>query len=149
MHEFKETIKFLSNSFFFSSKKADEENRHIQTVSPDSHPSSVHHSRYSSHSPQDTTTTTTANHPNHPHHPITHQPYGSECSGFGPVSVYHHHTPLTHGGYSNPYEKYKLATPGLPRNGPTVYPDSYQFYGTSHHHQLLRPNGYIDLLGNN
>lgn len=72
------------------------------------------------------------------------QPYlgGTENSNFGPF--YHHHSHLP--SYGNPYEKFKIPSNAHSRSTTSPYHGSYQgFYGTAHH-QLGRPNGYIDLV---
>ncbi|XP_055844885.1 T-box transcription factor TBX1 [Episyrphus balteatus] len=70
------------------------------------------------------------------------QSYTSESSNFG--AIYHHnHHHLSHGhGYGNPYDKIKV--PGHMRQT-NPYSTYQSFYG-SPHHQMVRPNGYIDLV---
>lgn len=76
------------------------------------------------------------------------QPYLGDSSNFGPF--YHHHSHHHHlPSYGNPYEKYKSTTNIHHARSPNASPyDPYQgFYTpTSHHHQIVRPNGYIDLV---
>lgn len=73
------------------------------------------------------------------------QPYLGDTSNFGPF--YHHHGQHHHiPSYGNPYDKYKgVHHARSPNNSPY---DAYQsFYSpTPHHHQIVRPNSYIDLV---
>ncbi|XP_053948970.1 T-box transcription factor TBX1 [Anastrepha ludens] len=83
------------------------------------------------------------------------QPYVSENSNFG--AIYHHQH--YHSGYGNPYDKLKVTghmrpTSATAAGSPTAMASaaanaygisSYQsFYGSPH--QMMRPNGYIDLV---
>lgn len=83
------------------------------------------------------------------------QPYASENSNFG--AIYHHQH--YHSGYGNPYDKLKVTghmrqSPATTAGSPTAMAtaaanaygiSSYQsFYGSPH--QMMRPNGYIDLV---
>lgn len=76
------------------------------------------------------------------------QPYAGEVSNFGAFYHHHHHNhiPAT---YGIPYDKFKYPSNSRsPTNSPY---GSYQgFYpGNVHHHhhrQMVRPNGYIDLV---
>ncbi|XP_011179974.1 T-box transcription factor TBX1 isoform X2 [Zeugodacus cucurbitae] len=85
------------------------------------------------------------------------QPYASENSNFG--AIYHHQH--YHSGYGNPYDKLKVTghmrqSPASTAGSPTAMAtaaaaanaygiSSYQsFYGSPH--QMMRPNGYIDLV---
>lgn len=78
-------------------------------------------------------------------HPIT-QPYLGDSSNFGPF--YHHHGQQHHiPSYGSPYDKYKSVHHARSPNASPY--DSYQsFYPQTshHHHQIVRPNGYIDLV---
>lgn len=73
------------------------------------------------------------------------QPYIGDSSNFGAFYHHgqHHHLP----SYGNPYDKYKSVHHG---RSPNTSPyDPYQsFYSSTphHHHQIVRPNGYIDLV---
>ncbi|XP_031638292.1 T-box transcription factor TBX10 [Contarinia nasturtii] len=75
------------------------------------------------------------------------QPYLGDTSQFGPF--YHHHGQHHHiPSYGNPYDKYKSVHH---TRSPNTSPyDAYQsFYPTTphhHHHQIVRPNSYIDLV---
>lgn len=73
------------------------------------------------------------------------QPYLGDSSNFGPF--YHHHGQQHHiSSYGNPYDKYKSVHHA---RSPNTSPyDTYQsFYSpTPHHHQIVRPNSYIDLV---
>lgn len=74
------------------------------------------------------------------------QPYLGDSSNFG--AFYHHHGQHHHiPSYGNPYEKYKSVHH---TRSPNTSPyDPYQsFYSSNahHHHQIVRPNGYIDLV---
>lgn len=78
-------------------------------------------------------------------HTIT-QPYLGDSSNFGPF--YHHHGQHHHiPSYGNPYDKYKSVHH---TRSPNASPyDPYQSFYTPnshHHHQIVRPNGYIDLV---
>ncbi|XP_067639857.1 T-box transcription factor TBX1 isoform X2 [Eurosta solidaginis] len=84
------------------------------------------------------------------------QPYASENSNFG--AIYHHQH--YHSGYGHPYDKLKVSSHMRPmmasasNSSPTAMASaaasaygisSYQsFYGSPH--QIMRPNGYIDLV---
>lgn len=71
------------------------------------------------------------------------QPYPNESSSFGPI--YHAHSSLTHAAYANPYDKYKLSPPA--HTASAYSPAAYQgFYATTHHHQMIRPNGCVDYV---
>lgn len=73
------------------------------------------------------------------------QPYLGDSSNFGPF--YHHHSHHHLPSYGNPYEKYK-PTSNIHRS-PNASPyDPYQGFYTpaTHHHQIVRSNGYIDLV---
>lgn len=74
------------------------------------------------------------------------QPYLGDSSNFG--AFYHHHGQHHHlPSYGNPYDKYKSVHH---TRSPNASPyDPYQsFYSANahHHHQMVRPNGYIDLV---
>lgn len=74
------------------------------------------------------------------------QPYLGDSSNFG--AFYHHHGQHHHiPSYGNPYDKYKSVHH---TRSPNTSPyDPYQsFYSSNahHHHQIVRPNGYIDLV---
>lgn len=74
------------------------------------------------------------------------QPYLGDSSNFGPF--YHHHGQHPHiPSYGSPYDKYKSVHHA---RSPNTSPyDPYQsFYSSNphHHHQIVRPNGYIDLV---
>lgn len=72
------------------------------------------------------------------------QPYIGDTSNFGPF--YHHHHGQHHHIPSYPYDKYKSVHHA---RSPNTSPyDPYQsFYSSApHHHQIVRPNGYIDLV---
>lgn len=80
------------------------------------------------------------------HHTIT-QPYLGDSSNFGAFYHHHHHSHLN---YGNPYDKYKIPPNVHYSRSPNASPyGSYQgFYSpnpTHHHHQIGRPNGYIDV----
>lgn len=78
-------------------------------------------------------------------HPIT-QPYLGDSSNFGPF--YHHHGQHHHiPSYGNPYDKYKSVHHTRSPNA-TSYDPYQSFYSPTshHHHQIVRPNGYIDLV---
>lgn len=104
--------------------------------------------------PTTNVSTPTASSPNRmivqsPSHGALHtmaQPYLGDSSNFGPFYHHHsHHLP----SYGNPYDKYKPTTNMHHARSPNASPyDPYQaFYTpTSHHHQIVRPNGYIDLV---
>lgn len=77
------------------------------------------------------------------HNALAAQQYGVENSNFGPF--YHHHSHIP--SYGNPYEKFKIPSTAHTRRATSPYHGTYQgFYGTAAHHQLGRPNGYIDLV---
>lgn len=70
------------------------------------------------------------------------QPYLGDTSNFGPF--YHHHGHHHMPSYGNPYDKYKTHHTRSPNTSPY---DTYQgFYSPPTHHQIVRPNGYIDLM---
>uniref|UniRef100_A0A1A9WC48 T-box domain-containing protein n=1 Tax=Glossina brevipalpis TaxID=37001 RepID=A0A1A9WC48_9MUSC len=86
------------------------------------------------------------------------QPYATDNSNFGPV---YHHSPYYHThGYGNPYDKIKVSTHMRQSAGNTVNDTSANSaattvtsYGLSGYqtlysssHQMMRPNGYIDLV---
>lgn len=115
---------------FFSFADDDLPPTHVPLInSTELHQTSPHHSRYTQ-SPQTAPQNTLA------------QAYGTESSNFGPL--YHHHTSLTHGGYGNPYDKYKVS-PTHPRP-PTTYSGAYQSYYGPSAHQMMRPNGYLEFV---
>lgn len=76
------------------------------------------------------------------------QPYLGDSSNFGPF--YHHHGQHPHiPSYGSPYDKYKSMHHAHARSPNTSPYDPYQsFYSSNphHHHQIVRPNGYIDLV---
>lgn len=77
------------------------------------------------------------------------QPYSGESSNFGPFYHHHHHHHPNHmPSYGNPYDKFKIPANIHSRSPNTSSYGGYQgFYSTtSHHHQMVRPNGYIDLV---
>lgn len=77
------------------------------------------------------------------HNSLAVQQYGAENSNFGPF--YHHHSHIP--SYGNPYEKFKIPSTAHTRRATSPYHGTYQgFYGSAPHHQLGRPNGYIDLV---
>lgn len=70
------------------------------------------------------------------------QPYLGDSSNFGPF--YHHHSHHHIPSYGNPYDKYITHHVRSPNASPH---DTYQgFYSSTTHHQIVRPNGYIDLV---
>lgn len=70
------------------------------------------------------------------------QPYLGDTSNFG--AFYHHHSHHHIPSYGNPYDKYKTHHTRSPPASPY---DTYQgFYSPPTHHQIVRPNGYIDLM---
>lgn len=76
------------------------------------------------------------------------QAYSAESSNFGPI----YHTAITHGSYSNPYDRYSKMSPPSSHHATTVaYNSGYQaFYSphqtSHHHHAMIRQNGCIDYL---
>lgn len=76
------------------------------------------------------------------------QPYPGEVSNFG--AFHHHHYNHIPGSYGLPYDKFKYpANSRSPTNSP--YGSYHQgFYPSNvhhhHHRQMVRPNGYIDLV---
>lgn len=78
------------------------------------------------------------------------QPYAGEVSNFGAFYHHHHHHNHIPASYGLPYDKFKYPTNSRsPTNSPY---GSYQgFYSSNvhhhhHHRQMVRPNGYIDLV---
>lgn len=104
-------------------------------------------------SPPTTTTTFNQIPPNRPPQNTSHamanntlhtigQPYLGDTSNFG--AFYHHHSHHHIPSYGNPYDKYKTHHNRSPNASPY---DTYQgFYTPPTHHQIVRPNGYIDLM---
>lgn len=77
------------------------------------------------------------------------QPYAGDVSNFGPF--YHHHHNHLSAGYGIPYDKFKYPPNSRsPTNSPyTAYQSFYPSNVHHHHHhhrQMVRPNGYIDLV---
>lgn len=71
------------------------------------------------------------------------QPYLGDSSNFG--AFYHHHSHHHITSYGNPYDKYKSHHARSPN--PSPYETYQGFYSPpTHHHQIVRPNGYIDLV---
>lgn len=101
-------------------------------------------------------TTTSSSPPSHPQHHHHHhsqtvatnplhtiaQPYPAENSNFG--AFYHHHGHMP--SYGNPYDKFKIpSNVHHGRSSSSPY-GGYQGFYTTPHHQMVRPNGYIDLV---
>ncbi|KAL9887211.1 T-box transcription factor 1 isoform 1-T6 [Glossina fuscipes fuscipes] len=115
---------------------------------------------HSQHYMQNSTQTHSHHHatmPTNIYSPIA-QPYARDNSNFGPV---YHHNPYYHAhGYTSPYDKIKVSSHMRQNTGNTVNDatatgatttvTSYGLGGYqtlySSSHQMMRPNGYIDLV---
>lgn len=75
------------------------------------------------------------------------QAYSAESSNFGPI----YHSTITHGSYSNPYDRYSKMSPPTHHATTVAYNTGYQpFYAphqtSHHHHAMIRQNGCIDYV---
>lgn len=75
------------------------------------------------------------------------QAYSAESSNFGPI----YHSAITHGSYSNPYDRYSKMSPPTHHGTTVAYNSGYQtFYAphqtSHHHHAMIRQNGCIDYV---
>ena len=68
------------------------------------------------------------------------QPYSADSSNFG--AFYHHHSHVP--SYGNPYDKFKIPSNVHSRSTNSPYGSYQGFYAAPH--QIVRPNGYIDLV---